>query len=69
LPRDIVSRMLAFEDYESAVKKSANIVTILENSLDALSSEISDTTASLKADKSTSMGFVVPSRIRQTLAL
>ncbi|XUJ36026.1 hypothetical protein ACQ5SK_12670 [Bradyrhizobium japonicum] len=44
--------MLAFEDYENALKKSANIVTILENSLDALSSEIADTTASLKTDKS-----------------
>ena len=52
LPREIVSRMLAFEDYENAVKKSANIVAILENSLNALSSAISDTTASLKADKS-----------------
>lgn len=52
LPREIVSRMLAFEDYENALKKSANIVTILKNSLDALSSEISDTTASLKTDKS-----------------
>jgi exonuclease SbcC len=52
LPREIVSRMLAFEDYENALKKSANIVTILENSLDALSSEIADTTASLKTDKS-----------------
>ena len=52
LPREIVSRMLAFEDYENALKKSANIVTILKNSLDALSSEISETTASLKMDKS-----------------
>ncbi|MBR1124552.1 SMC family ATPase [Bradyrhizobium lablabi] len=52
LPREIVSRMLAFEDYENALKKSANIVTILESSLDALSSEISETTASLKTDKS-----------------
>lgn len=52
LPREIVSRMLAFEDYENALKKSANIVTILENSLNALASEISDTTASLKADRS-----------------
>ena len=52
LPREIVSRMLAFEDYENALKKSANIVTILENSLNALSSEISETTASLRADKS-----------------
>ncbi|WP_424629604.1 AAA family ATPase [Bradyrhizobium sp. SYSU BS000235] len=52
LPREIVSRMLAFEDYENALKKSANIVTILKNSLDVLSSEISETTASLKADKS-----------------
>lgn len=52
LPREIVSRMLAFEDYENALKKSANIVAILKNSLDTLSSEISETTASLKADKS-----------------
>ncbi|MCA1416022.1 SMC family ATPase [Bradyrhizobium sp. NBAIM20] len=52
LPREIVSRMLAFEDYENALKKSANIVTILKNSLNALSSEISESTASLKADKS-----------------
>ena len=52
LPREIVSRMLAFEDYENALKKSANIVTILKNSFDALSSEISETTASYKTDKS-----------------
>lgn len=52
LPREIVSRMLAFEDYENALKKSANIVAILENSLNELSSEISDATASSKADKS-----------------
>jgi len=52
LPREIVSRMLAFEDYENALKKSANIVAILENSLDELSSEISDATVSSKADKS-----------------
>lgn len=52
LPREIVSRMLAFEDYENALKKSANIVTMLKNSLDALSSEISETTASLKTEKS-----------------
>jgi DNA repair protein SbcC/Rad50 len=52
LPREIVSRMLAFEDYENALKKSANILTILKNRLDALSSEISETTASYKTDKS-----------------
>lgn len=46
------SRVLAFEDYENALKKSANIVTILDNSLDTLSSEISDATASVKADRS-----------------
>lgn len=52
LPREIVSRMLAFEDYENAVKKSSAIAGSLEKSLNELSAELADATASLKEDKS-----------------
>lgn len=51
LPREIVSRMLAFEDYENAVRKASAIVQILDRDIEALSEEVEIASASLTAEK------------------
>jgi exonuclease SbcC len=51
LPREIVSRMLAFEDYENAVRKASSVVQILQKDIDTFSEEIDVAATSLKEEK------------------